>query len=268
MLIVSIITFKSNAQLSIPQIHALAAYIKTIPFAEVPDDGFFEDSTAKAGCIYYVYSSYPNTIQSAAPGKFYYLHTDRDRAIVKRDSLRSAGLHTMLFESPASTGCWISECLLELSAEEAAFLMLHESMHYTYLRKQYRGKWNIPTEAEEAFCDVMANYYLDNCPLIDQKKYRKVRKKNEKVFCIINKTIDGKISHKKAQKRIQRKLRHASPFMHQRFNHEVNNAYLLRYAPYTTHYFKLKKQLGIKPKRLPAWDVVEKRLTIGPNITK
>jgi hypothetical protein len=42
--------------------------------------------------------------------------------------------------------------------------MLHESMHFTYLRKQYRVKWNIPTEAEESFCDMMATYYLGNCP--------------------------------------------------------------------------------------------------------
>lgn len=248
------------AQLSVSQIHDLAAYIKTISFAEVPNDGFFEDSVAHPGCNYYLYVSYPDTIRSASPGKFFYLKTDKEKAVKKRDSLKSAGLHTMLFESPANVSCSISECLLALSAEEAAFMMLHESMHFTYLRKQYRVKWNIPTEAEESFCDVMASYYLGNCPLIDQKKYRKLRKKNEKIFRVINKTIEGKKSHKKAQKRIQRKLKNSSPFLHQRFNHEVNNAYLLRYAAYSTHYFKLKKQLGIKHKNLPTWDEIEMRL--------
>lgn len=254
--------FQAKAQTDIRQIHGLADYIKTIPFAEFPNSfGFFDDTTVTSGCIYYLYASYSDTLKSASPGKFFYFHTDKRKGMEKEDSLRSAGYHTLLLEIPANTGCWIAECLLKLSPEEAAFMMLHESMHYTYLRKHYYNKWLMPDEAEEAFCDLIGNYYLADCKLIDQKKYRQLRKKNEKIFRIINKTINKRISHSKAQKRIQRKLKHASPFLHQRFNYQVNNAYLLRYAPYSMYYFKLKKHMGIKRRHLPVWKELEKRLT-------
>jgi hypothetical protein len=253
--------FRTNAQTDIRQIHALSAYIKNITFIEFPDGfGFFDDTAATPGCIYYLYASFNDTIKSVSPGKFFYLQTNREKGLLKKDSLQKAGIHTLLFESPTNTGCWIAECLFQLSPEEAAFMMMHEAMHYTFLRKQYRRKWNISEEAEEAFCDLMANYYLTGCTLIDQKKYRQFCKKNEQIFRIINKAIDKRISHSKAQKRIERKLKHASPFLHQRFNYEVNNAYLLRYAPYSMYYFKLKKKMGIKRRHLPEWNALENRL--------
>lgn len=240
-----------QAQTSLEELKSIVSYIKNISVAEIPES-FFDDSTAVQGCIYYVYVSYADQIKSAAPGKFYYFHNDKTKALEKQDSLKQLGHHTLLFETPSNIGCYITECLLQLQPAEAAFMILHESIHFTLMRNHYKISRIVPDSAEEAFCDLLANYYLSDCKLINQKAYKRLQRKNEKTYRIINKSLTTQISHTTAQKRIHRKLKHASPFLNQRFHHEVNNAFLLRYKHYTSTYFELKKLLGITRKNLPS----------------
>jgi hypothetical protein len=240
-----------QAQTSLEELKSIVSYIKNISVAEIPES-FFDDSTAAQGCIYYVYVSYADQIKSAALGKFYYFYNDKTKAVEKQNSLKQLGHHTLLFETPSNIGCYITECLLQLQPAEAAFMVLHESIHFTFMRNQYRISRIVPDSAEEAFCDLLANYYLSDCKLINQKAYKRLRRKNEKIYRIINKTLTTQISHATAQKRIHRKLKHASPFLKQRFHHEVNHAFLLRYKHYTSTYFELKKRLGISRKNLPS----------------
>lgn len=186
----------------------------------------------------FVYAAYKDSLVKAIPGRFLYFGDDTTKAHIAIDSMKQKGLDVMLYKTPATSAAMLHKQLDVYDDVSLAFLVLHEGGHNIYSSLSIYSDYSY----EESFCDAFANLQL-------QKLFNRTRsvkrfiRINERVFKIINKGIEGKIKHQKAQRKIFRVTRRGTLFQQERYRYPVNNAYLLRYRDYSLHYFNTKTAL-------------------------
>jgi hypothetical protein len=204
--------------------------------------GYIKAKTVKQ-MYCYVYAYDPRTKKSPLEGAFQYYGNNETGAKKFADSLQQAGHEIMLYKTAGTSAAKITARMLDYSPMSICFILLHEAVH------RHRGNTSsgLPYVFEEALCDLVANQHLfdlravsfDKSPLLFV--YNSV---NEKLYALVNETAAGKISLKKANKKLKSILSHADAFQRDRFGYTINHAYLERYRSYCKHYFLLKNALN------------------------
>lgn len=226
---------------AIKTIEAARDYITQTLKLETGDDFYTvqADSTqvlrTQAAMYCYVYAAQKNALKPVFDAPFKYFDTDHTAARHYADSLQALGYDIMLYHTAGTSAAKLTARMLHYPSNSIAFIMLHESIH----RHRQNTDSPLPYIFEEALCDLVANTHVGKVTgddLIDL--YIDC---NEQIYGLVNDALAGKISKAKCYKRIQKILTRSDAFQRDRFNYEVNNAFLLRYTSYCKYYFLLLK---------------------------
>lgn len=201
----------------------------------------------------YVYVSLPDKIESP-PGlksSFIFFGTDEEKAHEKETEFISEGDHTFCYKTYANSAALLNDRFISYSNETKCFIVFHELLH-NYLTQE---KIKIPYEFNEALSDVIGNYgsmkYSKDTGKISLGLTKHQLCINERLYKSMNSTIEKIKSdpsktmqvNEKCRRKIQSILKSSDTFQKDRFDYEVNNAYLLKNSYYSRHYFLLKKVL-------------------------
>ena len=189
---------------------------------------------------YYVYASYKDSLKSVfGDDAFKYFHHNAIGAKHCADSLKKIGYDIMLYKTAATSEAKFTERILDYEPGTIAFIMLHESVH----RHRQNTKSKLPYILEEALGDLTGNLFSKSAVTIksDKKRQDKFIALNEKIYQVINKAIYNKLSKEKCTKKLRKLLKKGNNFQRDRFDYEINNAFLLRYTSYCKYYFVLKE---------------------------
>jgi hypothetical protein len=228
-------------------IAATKALLKSYLKLEIGNDFYaLTDTTGKTldfsstGLHYYVYASYKNEMKSVfGDAAFNYFGHNDSAANVFADSLKNSGYDIMVYKTTGTSGAQFNKNMLDYEPGTVAFIMLHEGFH----RHRQNTKSKLPYIFEEAVCDLTGNMFCKVCviPEYGTRNVKQFIAVNEKIYAVINKAIDATLSQKKCSKKIRKFLKKGNVFQHDRYDYEVNNAYLLRYTSYCKYYFALKE---------------------------
>ena len=163
---------------------------------------------------------------------------------------KSRGYETFCYNKCYSTAdAKLSERFLAYPSEAKVFVMFHELMHNYITQKSI----SIPYDFEEAICDIVGNYgsleLSKKENIIDLILAQRQICINEEIYKIINRYIlkinkhpKNKVHyHFKSYSKIQKQLINANDFQKDRFDYNINNAFLLKNKNYSENYFLLKK---------------------------
>lgn len=192
---------------------------------------------------YYVYASFRNEQRSVfGEDAFKYFHHNDSLAYIYADSLKKAGYDVMVYHTAATSGAKFVQRMLEYAPGTISFIMFHESIH----RHRQNTQSKLPYIFEEALGDVTGILFSSKAvkTKADKKIHAKFVKTNEKIYALIEKAIKGEISKEKCSVKLKKLLKKGDLFQKDRFNYEVNNAFLLRYTSYIKYYFLLKEVYG------------------------
>ncbi len=201
----------------------------------------------------YVYVSLADSIKSPPELKsaFIFCGTDEEQALKKAAEYKEKGNQVFCYKTYANSGALLNSRFISYSGEIKCFILFHELIH-NYLSQE---KIKIPYEFNEALADVIGNYGALDYSTETKKTDLALTKKqiciNEKLYKCMNSFISRINSNpekarqldKKCNKRIHSILESANTFQRDRFNYEVNNAYLVKNQYYSKNYFLLKKIL-------------------------
>lgn len=210
-----------------------------------PARNFYTETIHDDSLFTYVYVSSSNSISALTPGHFYYYGTNTSKGRKIADSIsRLPGCDVMLYQTAGTSASLIHPELLRYDPLSIAFIMMHEAMHTHLVHAGYR----IPYDFEEAIGDVAGNHFLKNYTDPSLKKdVRRFVKCNRKVYRNVNRCLKGRRSKSKTEQRIYDITeKYGTSFQKQRYRYPVNNAYLLRFRDYTTHYFRLNRKFTRK----------------------
>ncbi|HLP13304.1 MAG TPA: hypothetical protein VK177_15310 [Flavobacteriales bacterium] len=207
------------------------------------------DSTGKlldftsTGMHHYVYASFKHEMKSVfGDNAFRYFGYNDSLANYFADSLTNLGYDVMVYKTAGTSGAEFNKRMLEYDAGTIAFIMLHEGFH----RHRQNSKAKLPYVFEEAVCDLTGNAFAQLCVSseADLTLIKKFSKVNEKIYRVINQAIDGTLAPDKCTKLIKKILdKEGDLFQHDRYEYNINNAYLLRYTSYCKYYFAVKEAL-------------------------
>jgi hypothetical protein len=164
---------------------------------------------------------------------------------------RDLGYHAYIYKPYANAACLLTDRLLSYSNEAKCFVVAHELLH-NYIEEQ---DIDIPYDLHEALGDVVGNYIsLEYCKANTSMNLQRTKEQvawNEKIFkCLIKyigkvnkKGKNAKRFNKQCNKEVKKLLKSANDFQKDRFDYEVNNAYLLKNSNYCLNYFLLKRVL-------------------------
>lgn len=193
---------------------------------------------------YYLYVSKKDTLVSGYDKSPYrsFGHSFND-AKIEKDKFDQLGYSTLIYQTYGTSASRLSNHLLSYSNESIAFIAFHEATHQHIARNGM-----IPYSILEAVCDIVGNYGTLNLFIKDQqqrkRKAKQQRKQIENIALEINKLINRSTTNYSTLKRKINNLKKTkNRFKIERYDYEINNAYLLRNKDYTTHYFKLKQVL-------------------------
>lgn len=189
---------------------------------------------------YYVYASSKTELKSVfGENAFKYFHHSDSLANVYADSLKKVGYDVMVYHTAATSGAKFNTRMLEYNPGTISFIMFHESIH----RHKQNTESKLPYIFEEALGDVTGILFSSRAVnnKVDKKNHAKFIKVNEKIYKLVNKAIKGEVSKEKATKKLKQILKNGDTFQKDRFNYEINNAFLLRYTSYIKYYFLLKE---------------------------
>lgn len=196
---------------------------------------------------YYLYVSEKDTLISPfnQQKSFISFGHNFEKAKKEKDYYDELGYSTLLYETYGTSGTQLSNHLLSYSEENIAFIAFHEATH-----QHIRNKAKIPYSIVESVCDIVGNYGTLNLFSENEKfstrKAKKQIKHIENIALEINNLIDNielKSDKSKLTKKIQKLNKKKNRFKIERYDYEINNAYLIRYKSYTKYYFKLKNLL-------------------------
>ncbi len=191
---------------------------------------------------FYVYAAPKDSVTSYYQTAFRYFGKDTTAAYAEQLRLDSLGLSSLVYKTYGTSGTRLTDQFLNYSEESMLFVAFHEAMHH-----HVREKAPVPYILEEAAGDVIGNYLLlaffktKGKPLFTAKWHVKTI---ERIAQEINTGLNRKKPLTRLQQRIQNRVRYADAFKKDRYNYEVNTAYLLRNRSYTQHYFLLKSVLN------------------------
>jgi len=155
------------------------------------------------------------------------------------------------YKTYGEASCELSTGLVSYNKEEQCFTVFHELMHN--LSRQLH--LSLPYDYEEALADVIGNYgsvlFARLTNKVDSVIVMKQIKINEELYKgfnyyieMINNNPDNyKFYLYSCQALVNTLLETAGTFQHDRFNYEVNTAYLLKNSNYCKQYFYLKDML-------------------------
>lgn len=213
----------------------------------------------------YLYTSLADKISvPEGMSSFLYCGTDENLVKTKEKEQLLKGYHTFCYKTNANSATQLNKRFLSYPKEVIVFIVFHELMH-NYLQQL---SIQIPYEYNEALCDVIGNYgALQFAAELNRELLpaaKKQRKRNEKIYHRLNKTI-GRINHKKGNinkrntrcsKSVHKLLVHGSSFQKDRFDYPVNNAYLLKNEYYSKHYFLIRKVLKKQKDLKSFWKII------------
>jgi len=195
---------------------------------------------------YYLFVSRKDTLISGYEKSPYrsFGHSFND-AKTEKDKFDQLGYSTLLYQTYGNTATRLSKHLLSYSNESIAFIAFHEATHQHIARNSM-----IPYSIIEAVCDVVGNYATLN--LFTKNKQQSKRKTKKQIVQIesialeINKLINKQtIDYSILSRKISTLKKTKDKFKIERYDYEINNAYLLRNKNYTINYFELKKVLTL-----------------------
>lgn len=198
---------------------------------------------------YYLYVSKKDTLMSALnqQSSFISFGHDFNKAQKGKDYYDQLDYSTLIYETYGTAATQLSNHLLSYSDESIAFIAFHEATH-----QHIRNKAKIPYSIVESVCDVVGNY--GTLSLFSEYKKFSKRKANKQIQQIenlafdinrlINNTEPGLVKSK-LTKEIQKLNKKKNKFKIERYDYEINNAYLIRNKSYTQYYFKLKNLLTL-----------------------
>ncbi len=212
---------------------------------------FYTDWSKEEKPFLYVYVSLPDKIEcpTEQTNPYIYCGTDTIRASDTEKHFREQGYHFFCYKTFANSATLLNKRLMLYRNETKSFIVFHELVH-NYLQQQ---KIKIPYEFNEALSDVIGNYGTLKYSIDSGKTNREIAKQqlktNEKLYSCMNRCIAKINSHpgkthelnERCQRKIQRTLKKSDAFQKDRFDYEVNNAYLLKNEYYCKNYFLLKK---------------------------
>lgn len=243
-------------------IHVFGAGNDSLFLKELKDFVFKEIGTELKGDFYtkwdtarkpylYVYVSLPGKVEcpSDLTAPFIYCGADENRAQKTESHFKEEGYHVFCYKTYANSAALLNERFMSYREETKCFIVFHELMH-NYINQQ---KLIIPYELNEALSDVIGNYgalkYSEDSGETNLRIAKAQIKLNEKIYALLNSTISKINTHPRkisvlnarCQKKIHAFLKDADTFQRDRFDYEVNNAYLLKNQYYSRYYFLLKK---------------------------
>ena len=194
---------------------------------------------------YYLYVSRKDSIINGLEGQrpFKTFRHRLEDAKIKKEKYDALGYSTLLYKTYGTAATKLSKHLLSYSNESIAFIAFHEATH------QHIAKHgSIPYSLIEATCDLVGNYgalkLSDKNKELSNNKTQKLVKDIESISLKVNNLITKITTDYSAINNDINKLKKGTnKFTIERYNYNVNNAYLLRNRSYTIHYFKLKKIL-------------------------
>jgi len=201
--------------------------------------------------MYYVYISRADRI--AKPDElnsfFIYCGHSETHALSIDSFYSSKGCQAFCYHAYANSSTVINERFMSYPEEARVFIMIHELMH-NYIEEM---KLKIPYEFNEALSDVVGNFgamkYARETNKLTNASWELQTTLNEKVYSCLNKFI-RKINRRPARQakyfkscreKLNTQLKNGNTFQRDRFNYDVNNAFLLKNSFYSKNYFLLKK---------------------------
>lgn len=234
-------------------IDSLKVFITKELKLDIPDDFYTKWAKANDSMYLYVYAANPNSIayaDTAHRSPWYF--TDEDSARAKQKQLIAKGYHTMLYRTAGTSDAALTRKLLSYPDEAIAFIVIHEAVH-NHIRnnEKYKG---YPYVYEESLCDAVATLGCAALArkgiLLEEKSVAIQERVLERCYTLLNKMrvkIDSTDKDarvlQRTDKRINVLTRNGNQFQQDRLRYEVNNAYFLRVADYTLHYFEMKEKL-------------------------
>lgn len=202
---------------------------------------------------YYLYVSKKDSLISAFKEKLTvksFGHNIKD-AKIEKDEYDQLGFSTHLYQTYGTSATQLSSHLLSYSEESIAFIAFHEATHQ-HIEKN--GK--IPYSIVEAVCDIVGNYgtlnlFSKNKKLSERKaknQIKQIENVSREINRLINilefqKTNDLKLDTSTLTEKVRKFSKKKNKFKIERYDYEINCAYLLRNRSYTKYYFKLKNLL-------------------------
>ncbi|MFI5221415.1 MAG: hypothetical protein ACHQK8_03745 [Bacteroidia bacterium] len=198
---------------------------------------FYTEFASSDSVISYLYISKKDSVKKMTDGDFISFGNHPSAAKDKADDMERKGFDAMAYFTAGSSGAMINKRLLEYDSLSLTFILIHEAIH----RHKNNSKAKFPYEFEEALGDVIANSFCGWYSGASVKDYFAFAFRNEEIYRVINRCIDGKLSKEKCEAKIKKRLKYATLFQKDRFDYKVNNAFLLRYSSYSKRYFQLRE---------------------------
>jgi hypothetical protein len=228
--------------------------IKEYVFKEIGtrlDGNFYTEWSKEEKPFLYLYVSLPDKIKRPPEqnSPFIYCGTDEKRVRESEKYFTEKRYHHFCYKAYANSAAMLNKRLLSYRNESKSFIVFHELIH-NYLQQM---KIKVPYEFNEAMSDVIGNYetlkYAADSGKISITISKQQLETNEALYECMNHYIrkieshPGKVNalNKKCTKKIHHILKNADAFQTDRFNYEVNNAFLLKNEYYCKNYFLLKK---------------------------
>jgi hypothetical protein len=194
---------------------------------------------------YYLYVSEKTNISSHLKGARPYKAFGHNfkGAEIEKNKYAKLGFSTLLYQTYGTAATKLSNYFLSYSKESIAFIAFHEATHQ-HISKNAK----IPYSITEAACDIVGNYgtlkLFNENKSLSKRKAKKHIKQIEAIAIEINKLLNNhSIDYSILDRKIDKLKRNKSKFNVDRYDFEVNKAYLLRNRSYTYYYFKLKQLL-------------------------
>jgi hypothetical protein len=212
---------------------------------------FYKKWLKKEQQLTYLYISRPDSILlPPKSSSFTFFGTDTLGAKEKAKELSDEGFDTLIYRTSGTSATLLTHHLLNYPPEAIMFIVLHEMSHVH--REELKLK--IPYPAEESFGEFLGNY----ASFEFANRYRpeflpaivKQREIQEKIYILLKETeiqlqgidLQAKAQrYKEVQKAMNELLKNANAFQKDRYNYDINHAYILRNRFYYKWYPDFKK---------------------------
>ncbi len=178
----------------------------------------------------------------------YFWHNS-GRADSAYSSLKNKGYPAFIYKTWGMSNTRLSYHLVSYPKEAISFVIFHELMHNYIFGYAPR----LPYEFNEAVSDILGNYGTMSFATWNlsswQQKAREQLKLNESLYEVMDtaitkinkKTLNADSIISECNKKLKPLIAKGNSFQRDRFDFEVNNAYLLKNSNYCVNYFLLKE---------------------------
>lgn len=189
--------------------------------------------------------------------------TEKD-AKAKTSDYYEKGYDVLIYKTFGTSGTQLSHHLINYNAPSIMFIGFHEATH------QHISRFvSLPYIYIEALCDLIGTqgslaytkkHSIENYNIAKEfvNKIESLGKQiNDCIILAQTHDINLPKSLASLKKEID-SLPANETFLRERYNYEINNAYLIRYESYTKYYFKLKELLTLYNDFSTFWNFIKK----------